>query len=82
MQNESESNKDSLMVGDLLVEPGLNKIIGAGGAVNLRPRVMELLVFLASNEGQVVSIDELLDNLWPGRIVTDCPYRSAIYANP
>ena len=59
------------MVGDLLVEPALNRISGARGAVNLRPQVMELLVFLASHESQVVGIQELLDTLWPGKIVTD-----------
>ena len=59
------------MVGDLLVEPAINRISGSPGAVNLRAQVMELLVFLASNEGQVVSVEDLLDKLWPGKVVTD-----------
>lgn len=59
------------MVGDLLVEPALNRISGARGSVNLRPQVMELLVFLASNEDQVVSVEKLLKSLWPGKVVTD-----------
>ena len=67
----SGKNDNSLVVGDLLVEPALNRISGAHGAVNLRPQVMELLVFLASNEGQVVSVEELLETLWPGKVVTD-----------
>ena len=65
------SNNSSLIVGDLLVEPAMNKISGNLGSTNLRPQVMELLVFLASNEGQVVSVEELLDKLWPGKVVTD-----------
>ena len=59
------------MVGDLLVEPAMNKVSGDLGAINLRPQVMDLLVFLASNEGQVVSVDDLVETLWPGKVVTD-----------
>lgn len=59
------------MVGSLLVEPGLNRISGARGTIKLRPQVMELLVFLALNENQVVSVEELLDQVWPGKVVTD-----------
>jgi DNA-binding winged helix-turn-helix (wHTH) protein len=67
----SENNNNSLVVGELLVEPALNRISGSRGAANLRPQVMDLLVFLASNDGQVVSIEELLDKVWPGKVVTD-----------
>ena len=38
---------------------------------NLRPQVMELLVYLANRPGQVVSADELLRDLWDGRIVAE-----------
>jgi len=67
----SENNNNSLVVGELLVEPALNRISGTRGAVNLRPQVMDLLVFLASNDRQVVSIEELLDTVWSGKVVTD-----------
>jgi TolB-like protein/DNA-binding winged helix-turn-helix (wHTH) protein len=59
-----------LLVGDLLVEPAMNKISRDLRTISLRPQVMELLVYLASNEGQVVSVEELLDTLWPGKVVT------------
>lgn len=67
----SEKNNNSLVVGELLVEPALNRISGSRGAANLRPQVMDLLVFLASNEGKVVSVDELLHEVWAGKVVTD-----------
>jgi TolB-like protein/DNA-binding winged helix-turn-helix (wHTH) protein len=67
----TENDNRSLLVGDLLVEPELNKISRNLKTINLRPQVMELLVFLASNEGQVVSVEELLDKLWSGKVVTD-----------
>jgi TolB-like protein/DNA-binding winged helix-turn-helix (wHTH) protein len=66
-----ETNNGSLKVGDLLVEPATARISGSGGNVNVRPQVMELLVFLASKEGQVASIEELLDTVWTGKVVTE-----------
>jgi TolB-like protein/DNA-binding winged helix-turn-helix (wHTH) protein len=68
---DNDNDNSSLMVGDLLVEPALDKISRNLRTINLRPQVMELLVFLASNEGQVVSVEKLLDKLWSGRVVTD-----------
>jgi len=67
----SEYNNKSLIIGDLLVEPAMSRISRDLRSVNLRPQVMELLVYLASNQGQVVSVEELLDKVWPGRVVTD-----------
>jgi len=67
----SENNNKSLMVGELLVEPTLASISRGLKTVNLRPQVMELLVFLASNQGRVVSVDELFDKLWHGKVVTE-----------
>lgn len=60
----------SFKVNDWIVEPGLNRLRGPGGRRKLRPQVMELLVYLAGRPGQVVSGDELLTDLWQGRIVT------------
>lgn len=74
----SENSNSSLTVGDLLVEPAMNRISGDLGVRNLRPQVMELLAFLAANEGQVVSVEELLDKLWPGKVVTDGTLYSCI----
>jgi len=67
----SENNNGSLIVGDLLVEPAMNRISRNRRSINLRPQVMELLVYLALKEGQVASVEELLDRLWPGKVVTD-----------
>ena len=58
-------------VGDWRVEPDLNRISLGSQTTTLRPQVMELLVYLAGQDGRVVSADELLDNLWAGKVVTD-----------
>ena len=58
-------------VGDWLVEPSLDRLSQGGEERSLRPQVMELLVFLAERPGEVVSTEQLLEELWDGRIVTE-----------
>ena len=57
-------------VDEWLVEPALNRISLRGETHYLRPQVMDLLVYLAQRNGQVVSTEELLTDLWVGRIVS------------
>jgi DNA-binding winged helix-turn-helix (wHTH) protein/Flp pilus assembly protein TadD len=56
---------------DRTVHPSLNRIEGPAGAVTVEPRVMEVLVLLAGRGGAVVSKDELVQEVWEGRFVTD-----------
>ena len=58
-------------VGDRLVRPGLNRIEGPAGVVQVEPKVMEVLVHLAGRQGDVVSKDELVRVVWEGRFVSD-----------
>lgn len=58
-------------VGNWLVEPSLDRISSGGEERSLRPQVMELLVYLAERPGEVVSTEQLLEELWDGRIVTE-----------
>jgi TolB-like protein len=43
----------------------------SGDTVALEPQVFDLLVYLVRNRDRVVSKDELLENIWGGRIVSD-----------
>ena len=63
------SSNGSFTVGDWLVEPELDQITRNSQSTYLRSQVMELLVYLARHEGRVVSADDLLDDLWAGKIV-------------
>ena len=62
---------ESFKVGDWLVEPKLDRISSGCKRRNVRPKVMDLLVYLADRPGEVVSSDELLEKLWPDRVVTE-----------
>ena len=64
------SSTGPFKIGDWLVEPELDRISRGTECKNLRPKVMELLVYLASKDGQVIGGDELLDHVWADKIVT------------
>lgn len=64
------SQERTFSVGSCLVEQDLDRICRGEHVVTVRPQVMEVLVYLASNSGNVVDAEELLDSLWPGKVVT------------
>jgi len=43
----------------------------SGKPIPVEPQVFDLLVYLIENRERVVSRDELLENLWKGKVVTD-----------
>ena len=45
---------------------------------HLEPQVMDLLAFLASNGGRVVSKDEIIDAVWEGRFIADATLTRSI----
>jgi transcriptional activator of cad operon len=59
-----------IRVGAWLIDPATNQISRDGEVVRLDTRAMRLLLCLARRAGAVVSIDELLDEVWSGVIVT------------
>jgi len=50
----------------------------AGELVAVEPRVFDLLALLASNPNKIFSRDELLENVWCDRVVSDTAISSAI----
>jgi adenylate cyclase len=58
-------------LGGWLVEPALDRISRDGEVRHLRPRLMDLLVFLARQPGKVVTKDQLLDHVWQQRFVAE-----------
>src|SRR5215207_9945735 len=66
-----------LRIGDWLVDPMSGQISRGGETARLEGRTMRLLLFLAEHAGEVVSIDDLLKEVWSGVIVTqDSVYQS------
>ena len=59
----------SYRFGEWLVEPSLNRISRNGEEVSLEPKSIEVLRCLLERPGVVVSADELIDSVWPGRVI-------------
>jgi DNA-binding winged helix-turn-helix (wHTH) protein/tetratricopeptide (TPR) repeat protein len=59
-------------LGNVRVQPARRTVSwGNGECRELEPRVMQVLVALASAPGQIVSRDRLIERCWDGRIVGD-----------
>ena len=58
-------------VGSWTVRPSLNTISRNGTSVRLEPKVMEVLVCLASRPGQPVSKESLIKTVWADTFVSD-----------
>jgi DNA-binding winged helix-turn-helix (wHTH) protein len=68
---ETETETEDLFVGEWRVSPGLNQVSRKGKRVQLQHLSMAMLLYLAKRPGQAVTYEELLEELWPGRIVGD-----------
>jgi TolB-like protein/Flp pilus assembly protein TadD len=64
------SNLAPLRIGDWRVDPAIDEISRDGTVVKLEPLSMRLLLYLAQRAGQVVPVEDLLNDLWGGVIVT------------
>jgi DNA-binding winged helix-turn-helix (wHTH) protein len=64
----------------LRIEPARRLVSWEGGTRELEPRVMKVLVALASAPGEVVSRDRLIELCWDGRIVGDDAINRCIQA--
>src|SRR5438046_2023485 len=60
----------NIRIGAWRVDPAAGQISRDGEVVRVEARTLRLLLDLAAHAGQVVSIDDLLDRVWAGVIVT------------
>lgn len=69
-----------LRIGDWRLDSQLGQLTRGDRTERLEARTLRLLVFLANRAGDTVSVDELLDNVWPGVVVTQDSVYQAITA--
>ena len=60
-----------IRIGDWLVQPTLCRLTSNGRTVRVRPKVMDLLTYLARHQGEVVSKDTLLDEVWGSDAISE-----------
>ncbi|MEO1034931.1 MAG: winged helix-turn-helix domain-containing protein [Pseudomonadota bacterium] len=73
-----QSLKNGFCVGEWDVQPLRGRIVHGDTRQHLEPRIMEVLICLASRAGEVVERDELLHRVWGERAVTDEPLTRCI----
>src|SRR5690606_26133622 len=61
---------DQLTLEEDLVSRSQNKLEARGKTIRLQPKVMEVLNYLARHYDRVIPKEELVENVWPGRVVT------------
>ena len=70
-RHRDEAELTEFRIGDYVVRSHACEISGPSGDVHVEPRVMEVLVYLATRAGSVVSKDDLLSTIWGTTHVTD-----------
>ncbi len=71
-------HRDGFTLGHWRVEPRRNRIVADDADKTVDPRLIDLIVCLASRPGEVVGKDELLEIVWQGVSVTDNTLSQAI----
>ncbi len=61
---------NSFKIGEWIIEPELDRVKNGSDQISLQPQVMQLLVFLAQHQGEVISIDEMIESVWQGKPMT------------
>ena len=61
--------RPAFRIGDWDVYPSLNRLDQGGRSVRIEPRLMHVLVELASRPGEVISRDALLGSVWGEAVV-------------
>lgn len=75
-QQQNGTGEASLRQGDFRlgrwqVQPQLNRIVTTDEVCQIEPKIMEVLLCLAEQEGKVVSRDKLMERVWPDTFVAE-----------
>lgn len=62
---------DDFRVADWLVQPRLNRVSAGHVVTHVQPKIMDVLVLLASRPGEVVTREQLFRTVWAGTHVTE-----------
>lgn len=71
-------HEGTFRIGRCTVDPALDEVSRDGVTVKIEPRAMRMLAYLAARAGEVVGVEELLDHVWAGLVVTPDSVYTAI----
>jgi DNA-binding winged helix-turn-helix (wHTH) protein len=65
-------------IGEWLVQPRLNRLSRGEQILQIEPKMMDVLVYLAATPGEVVSKNDIIDAVWPDLFITESVISRAI----
>jgi len=65
--------------GAFRLDPTRRALTRGGVAVTVSPKIFDTLLYLVENPERIVSKDELLDAIWPGRVVEEANVSQTIF---
>lgn len=71
-------NQSQFFFGDWQVEPASNSLRNGDRVHQLEPKVMDVLLLLCREAGQVISAEDMLTRCWPGAEIGDNPVHKVI----
>lgn len=71
---------DNFLLNQVLVCPTQNTLSLDGQELTIQPKVMDVLSYLAEHQNRVISLDELIDELWHGSVVSNHSVQRCISA--
>src|SRR6516225_4469469 len=80
MRRVKSRDPSVIEIGAWRVDPALDEISKDGETTKLEPKMMQLLLCLAAHAGEVVSVEQLLDEVWKDVVVTPDSVYHAIAA--
>ena len=69
--DKEKSPASDFRIAEWLVQPSLNRLSLDDRDVQLEPKLMDVLVYLADNAGQVVSKIDITDAVWTDVFITE-----------
>lgn len=69
--NSTNQPQKPFRIGDFQADPGLNTVTGPDGIRQIEPKAMQVLCALYRRAGETVSREELLQEVWAGRVVVE-----------
>ena len=72
------SLRPDFQLGPMLVGPARRLVQGPGGSAHVQPLIMQVFLMLVDARGQVVTRNELFDQVWGGVMVGDDSLNRAI----
>lgn len=73
-----KNNNQNFSVSDVVVSPSHNEIESKGKVIRLQPQVMAVFYYLALHRERVIGNEELIENVWRGRVVTHSSVQKSI----